>query len=249
MIASMTSQEEPLATDEYPDLEAQVVRHLLSDRGFFERHPQLLLRLEIPHPTGGAISLIEHQVRLLRKQLETERQRLNHLISRAREYEALSIRLHHLVLKLIAVSDSRQLCTLLQETLLSELSAEAMTLKLLAAEPAGDDPEDPETALALAFRDFIDRHHTCCGPLDTAKARMLFGDTGELIRSAALVPLQAEGHAGILAIGSRDPDRFGPDMGTELLDRLGEVISQKLHVIPLAQCDGMTPRGSSPEHG
>ena len=34
------------------------------------------------------MSLIEHQVGVLRKQLDTERGRLAHLISRAREYES-----------------------------------------------------------------------------------------------------------------------------------------------------------------
>lgn len=216
------------------DVESEVARYLLDHPDFLRRHPRVLSALDVPHRTGGAVSLIEQQVRVLRKQLETERHRLAHLISRARDYEALSMRLHHLSLKLIAVNDSRAFCTLLQETLLSELSAEAMALKLFATDTEDAPGQD---ALTLAFQDFVDRHHALCGPLDDEKARMLFGTLGNAVRSAALVPLRAEGHAGVLAIGSRDPERFRPEMGTELLDRLGEIVAHKLHVLPLGDCD------------
>jgi uncharacterized protein YigA (DUF484 family) len=219
---------------ETPDRDQEVAAYLLHHPQFFERNPHVLAALEIPHDTGDAISLIEQQVRVLRRQLEAERQRLTHLISRAREYEALSERLHHLVVKLIAAQDAEQVCGLLKNALLSEFSAEAMTLKLFATETESPARSDP---LTLAFRGFLDRHHALCGPLDREKAQMLFGPAGAEIRSAALVPVRADGHAGVLAIGSRDGDRFGPDMGTELLDRLGEIVGQKLRIIHIGHCD------------
>jgi uncharacterized protein YigA (DUF484 family) len=222
------------ATAETPDLEAIVVEYLLSDPTFFIRNPKILAALEIPHGTAGAVSLIERQVRLLRKQLEAERHRLTHLIARAREYEALSGRLHHLVLKLIAAQDSQQICAVLKDALLSEFSAEAMTLKLFRTEDESGPRPDP---LTLAFRDFVDRHQALCGPMNSEKARILFGTAGAEIRSAALVPVHADGHAGVLAIGSRDGERFRPDMGTDLLDRLGEILGQKLRLVPLGHCD------------
>jgi uncharacterized protein YigA (DUF484 family) len=226
----------PLAPED-PDLESRVIEYLLNDPTFFARNPKVLAALEIPHDSGAAVSLIEQQVRVLRKQLDAERHRLTHLISRAREYEALSGRLHHLVLKLIAAQDSQQICTLLKDALLTEFSAEAMTLKLFQTE--GEVGTRPD-ALTLAFRDFVDRHHALCGPLNTEKAQILFGATGAEIRSAALVPVRADGHAGVLAIGSHDAERFRPDMGTELLDRLGEILGQKLRVVPLGHCDETT---------
>ncbi|WP_373506763.1 DUF484 family protein [Thiocapsa sp.] len=226
----------PVATED-PNLESKVIDYLLSDPTFFARNQKVLAALEIPHDSGAAVSLIEQQVRLLRKQLEAERHRLTHLISRAREYEALSGRLHHLVLKLIAAQDSQQICALLKDALLTEFSAEAMTLKLFQTEDESGTRADP---LTLAFRDFVDRHHALCGPLNAEKAQILFGEAGAAIRSAALVPVRADGHAGVLAIGSHDGERFRPDMGTELLDRLGEILGQKLHVVPLGHCDETT---------
>ncbi|MCG6898043.1 MAG: DUF484 family protein [Thiocapsa sp.] len=230
----MSRQEAEQSAAEDPDLEARVAEYLVQNPTFFDRNPQVLAALEVPHASGGAVSLIEQQVRLLRSQLEAERNRLTHLISRAREYESLSGRLHNLVLKLIAAQDSEQVCDLLKDALLSEFSAEAMTLKLFQAESETGSGADP---LTLSFRDFLDRHHALCGPLDCEKARILFGAAGAEIRSAALVPVRADGHAGVLAIGSHDAERFRADMATDLLDRLGEILGQKLRVMPLGHCD------------
>lgn len=229
----MTNREAEQGAPENPDQERLVCDFLLRDPGFFERHPDLLLALQIPHATGCAISLIEYQVRVLRRQLDAEHSRLTHLISRAREYEALADRLHGLVLELISVKDPDHLCLLIREAMLKEFHAEAVSIKLFALQRSADDDPDPLTA---AFRDFVDREHTLCGPLSEQKAIMLFGDAGAGIQAAALVPIHSEGRSGVLAIGSTDPERFHPDMGTDFLDRLGEIVSRKLRALPLGLC-------------
>ena len=50
-----------------------------------------------------------------------------------------------------------------------------------------------------------------------------FGDAAEHIRSLALVPLGQTSVFGLLAMGSEDPKRFYPDMGTLYLRRIGEL--------------------------
>ncbi|MBK1724283.1 DUF484 family protein [Thiocystis violacea] len=229
----MNTQQAEQTTVEDPDLEKRVADYLSNHPDFFERNSDLLVALRVPHLTGvGAVSLIEHQVRVLRKQLDSERNRLTHLISRAREYEALSERLHNLTLHLMSVSDPEHLRHLLHEAMVREFHAEAVSLKLFPLAAAAEGDADPLTS---AFRDFIDKQQTLCGPLTEAKARLLFGETGGGIRTAALVPIHAEGRSGVLAIGSADPERFHPDMGTNFLDRLGEIVSHKLRTIPLEQ--------------
>lgn len=218
------------AMPEDPERETLVAEYLRQHPQFFIRHPEILAALQVPHPTGGAVSLIEQQVRVLRKQLETERHRLAHLIARAREYEALASRLHGLVLQLILVKDPAHLCHLIRDGVRHEFHAEAVTLKLFQVPETDDEPADPLTAL---FRDFVDRDHALCGPLDEEKSARLFGGAGTVVKTAALIPIRTEGQSGVLAIGSADPERFHPDMGTELLDRLGEVVSHKLRAVPL----------------
>jgi uncharacterized protein YigA (DUF484 family) len=48
------------------------------------------------------------------------------------------------------------------------------------------------------------------------------------VQSTALVPLGDKGSDGMMAIGSSDPSRFYPGMGTLFLDLLADVISTRL---------------------
>ena len=220
-----TEQAENTQGTEAPLGDEAVADFLISNPDFFQRQTDLVARLRVPHG-AGAVSLIEHQVSVLRRQLETERQRLAHLIARARDYETLSGRLHGLILQLIAAPDRERVEAALCDSLRREFSAEEVTLKLFPVEAAAE----PDAVLS-AFRDFLDREHSLCGPLDPERSGALFGDKSEKVASAALIPIRGESLSGVLAVGSSDPKRFRPDMGTELLDRLGEVVSQKLGVL------------------
>jgi uncharacterized protein len=207
--------------------EELIVAYLDSHPEFFERHQDLVARLHIPHGAGGAVSLVQHQVSVLRTQLDTERRRLAHLIARAREYESLSSRLHGLILQLIAASDLQRITAVLRDALRKEFKAEAVTLKLF---PVGGDEAEGDP-IVTAFREFLGRKHALCGPLDAERNTALFGNHGDAVQSAALIPIRARGGSGVLAIGSADADRFRPEMGTDFLDRLGEIVSQRLAVL------------------
>jgi len=208
--------------------EEAVARYLAAHPAFFERYPDLVAKLRIPHATGQAVSLIEHQMGVLRGQLRTERQRLAQLLARARDFEALSARLHDLSLRLIAAQDLEQVEAVLRETLCRQLDAETVILKLFSLESAAPAGADPEVA---AFIRFLDRECSLCGPLDPERKGILFGEHGETIGSAALIPIRTDDRSSVLAIGSRDRGRFVTDMGTDLLDRLGEIVSQKLRTL------------------
>ena len=60
------------------------------------------------------------------------------------------------------------------------------------------------------------------------KLEYLFGSQAGETGSAALIPLTAPPLAGVLAIGSRDPERFHHGKSVDFLQRLAEVVSAKL---------------------
>lgn len=215
-----SAESAPLADD-------AVVAYLEADPDFFVRHPDLTAGLRLPHGPSGTTSLIERQVAVLRSQLDTERHRLTSFIERAREFETLSGRLHALVLQLITAHDLGGIEAVLRGALREEFETEAVALKLF---PTGTDANVSDPLLG-SFLGFVDREHALCGPLDTEKASALFGNEGGEIHSAALIPIRDGYRSGVLAIGSADPERFGADMGTDHLDRLGEVVSRRLGVI------------------
>lgn len=201
-----------------------VAGYLLRHTDFLVHHPEVLAKMHIPHGAGGAISLIERQVAVLREQLGIERGRLNHLMARARDYDRLSNGLHKLTIQLIVARDIKQARQVLEKGLSEEFKADAVVLKLFPVEP-DQRASDP---LVSAFIDFIDRDRCLCGPLHPTQGEPLFGNAAPTIHSAALIPITGHDQTGVLAIGSCDAKRFSPDRGTDLLERLGAVVSAKL---------------------
>lgn len=127
----------------------------------------------------------------------------------------MSTRLH-VSLQLIAASDLEQVEAVLSEALCRQFDAEVVALKLL---PLESDISAANPTVAEFVR-FIDRERSLCGPLDAAHNGILFSEQNEAIGSAVLI-----------LVGSRDLDRFGADIGTDLLDRLGEIVSRKLQAL------------------
>ncbi len=220
----MSQQPEEVRQEE--DLEQTVAAYLASNPGFFNRNPELLQQLDIPHQSYGATSLVERQVKSLRDAVATYKQQLQDLIAVAHENEHINQRLHRLTLTLLDAVDFDDAVSLLQETLHSDFDAEAVELHLLPA----DFCESPHSGLD-EFRPLIDQGRSWCGQLETDRLEYLFGTQAERVHSTAIIPLQGEGLLGILAIGSRDRQRFQPQMGTEYLTRLGEIISKTLEVV------------------
>jgi uncharacterized protein YigA (DUF484 family) len=207
------------------DREEQIVLYLMRHPDFFARHPDALAAIDIPHPTGDAVSLIERQVRILREQSGTYRRQLEHLVNVARENDALAKRLHRLTLSLIETHSFDEVLNTLQDELREQFKADAVEMKLFATDQLEAHAHEPGPAL---FRDFLRRARPNCGKLDKAKLEYLFGSQAGETGSAALIPLTAPPLAGVLAIGSRDPERFHEGKSVDFLQRLAEVVSAKL---------------------
>ena len=63
-----------------------------------------------------------------------------------------------------------------------------------------------------------------CGPVSAFESREWFED-GDILQSFAFLPLRTAQTFGVLALGSSDPDRFHPGMGTLYQTRLAELAS------------------------
>lgn len=209
---------------------ATVADYLRRHPEFFEQHPALLAELEVPHDSGNAVSLVERQVTALREQNQKSRQRLLELVENARRNQELATRMHQLALSLMDAGDPRDVFAALYDNLRRNFNAERVAVRLFAR-PAfidfypGEEFADPGVEEAKLFRVVIDKGRPLTGRLKRQQQVFLFGDGGDDIHSAVMVPLKGERWGGILAIGSPDPDRFQEHMGVELLGNLGEVLS------------------------
>jgi uncharacterized protein YigA (DUF484 family) len=217
-------------SDNTRSIEDIVSKYLRQNPDFLEREPALLKHLELSHASGPAISLIEKQVQYLRAQNETLEQQLNQLIQVASDNEKLMSRLHQLTLELMSMGDLPSFFDRLSEALLSEFKADILNITLFDLKIEAS----PKTPLFHAcrddseiqqFQDQLDKSQSICGRLNSDKRDYLFGSRAQWVQSTVLVPV---GDDGMLAIGSSDPARFYPGMGTLFLDLLAQVVTARL---------------------
>jgi len=87
--------------------ESMVSEFLKDNPDFFNKYPDILSELKIPHDHGAAISLVEKQVSVLREQNQQTRKRLHELIEIARQNEELARRMHQLALTLMDAEEPK----------------------------------------------------------------------------------------------------------------------------------------------
>ena len=228
-------------SDNTSSLKDVVAKYLRRHPTFLNDYPDILEILQLHHHSGVASSLIERQVNQLRKKNVELTRQLNRLMHVASENEQLMSRLHQLTLELMSIGDSTAFFQHLGRSLLEDFKADILRICLfdgnLAAVAGGDvrwvDRKD-ENLKQFQFQ--LESEHTVCGRLSESKLNFLFESKARWVRSTALVPLGPKGADGMMAIGSSDPARFYPGMGTLFLDLLADVISSSLaNVKPEAQ--------------
>lgn len=231
----MSTQRKPEFVEE--ELSAQAVEdYLAANPDFFERHKTLLRQLELPHGAGGAVSLVERQVSMLRqKELKLERQ-LKELIEVARDNDTLSAKIHQLALQLLSARDLQGCVSAIEEAMRSGFSADHSILVLFGDESVFADIDagrffrvvERSDASLGPFDTFLNGKGPRCGQARDSQREYLFrGDAAE-IGSVALVPLGDKAQIGFLAIGSNDANRFHPGMSIDFLARVGDLVAGAL---------------------
>lgn len=213
--------------------EEAVARYLEDHPDYFERHTDVLARLEVPHADKGkAVSLIERQVEVLRERNTALHQQLRELVAIARDNDTLSERLHRFAGAMVDASSLDDALDTAQDMLRHEFKLDAAVVLLSngpvasAGRPEFVGGRDPRfNALATKF---AERRPICGNQLDRDTLGFLFGSAGTEIRSTALVPLRNATHRGLLGLGSRDTVRFHPEMGTVYLVRIGELLMRSV---------------------
>ncbi len=227
----MTIQTEPLG--ESLETEATIAQYLAANPDFFERHESLLLELRLPHINGGSVSLLERQLAALRKECASYQHRLDTLVEVGHKNDLLLERLHQLTLALIDTTDLDEVLNVLEDQLHDKFKADCVELRLFTpAELENPSVLDLSEQKGLThFQTFFHKNRPQCSPLTQEQHSFLFGSEAKEIHSTVLIPIKNESIVGMLAIGSGDEERFQHGMSTEFLNRLGEVVSQRLEMV------------------
>jgi len=211
-----------------------VAKYLRRNPKFLTEYPDILESLHLSHTAGSATSLIERQVTHLRNKNHELSRQLNRMVQVASENEHLMSRLHQLTLELMSLNDLVLFFQQLSRSLLQDFKADVLRICLFNPKHASllsDEVRwvDSQEAGVQQFKSHLEKAHTVCGRLNESKLEFLFGTKGRWVQSTALVPLGESGADGMMAIGSSDPGRFYPGMGTLFLDLLADVISSSLN--------------------
>ncbi len=231
----MSTQPEVDYADEEPSEQA-IHDYLASHPDFFEDHAALLNSLHLPHASGGAVSLVERQVSILRqKDLKLEKQ-LRDLIDVARANDLLAAKIHELTLQLLAAADLKSTIIALEVGMRRGFGADHAVLVIFGDPESFADIDagrffrviDRNSAALGPFKTFLGGSSARCGQIRDAQRDFLFQEDAEEVGSAALVPLADDSEIGFLAIGSADADRFHPGMSIDFLTRLGDLVAGAL---------------------
>lgn len=206
-----------------------VAQYLKDHPDFFNQYSETLAQISIPDPHGGrAISITERQMGALRDQVKRLESRLAELLRFGEENDVLSAKTQRLAVAFAGARDIASVVLVIYAHLGGSFSIPHVAVRLwgvpgdpdsLEFQPLGEDVK----AFASAQK------HAYCGAGSGPDVEAWFGEDGSRVRSIALVALRnGDTTFGLIALGSEEPERFYPEMGTLYLDRIGELASAAL---------------------
>ncbi|MFB3102224.1 MAG: DUF484 family protein [Alphaproteobacteria bacterium] len=216
----------------------QVSAYLRAHPDFLRRHPSLLTIMEAPvrefadsDPGGSDVVDLQHaMVGRLRTELVRSVKQHGELIDAGRNNQRSQARIHETVLRLLSARSLDHLLELMTTDLvgLLDIDAVALCLETGSVAPATSHgirilPDGTIAKVIGSERDVTLRDNV-------SGDRRIFGEAAGLVRSDALLRLvvRENGPPALLALGSREPRRFHPGQGSELLAFLAHVMEHSI---------------------
>ncbi len=209
--------------------ESDIANYLANTPGFFERHAELLASVQLTSPHGQrAVSLQERQMEMLRERIKGLELKIIEMIRHGQENLAIADRLHRFTRAILLTQNPALLPGRMVDSLRHEFMIPQAGIRLWGlgeghdgqayAQAASSDLQSFSASLTVPY----------CGVNAGFEAARWFDDAAS-VTSLAMIPLrQGDSTFGLLVLGSPDPTRYTADMGTEFLQRVGEVASAAL---------------------
>lgn len=196
----------------------QVKNYLLANPDFFNQYPLLIEQLSIPHQKKGAVSLVELQSEQLREKAQDLQVQISQLMTVAKQNERIYRLYAELNLRLFQCSSIEEMRTALQDSIEKEFDLAAVSLSLFEGENAVSQ-EDQTLLKSKRFKE----ESFFFGRMTQSENAILFAD--KEVESVALMLLGEKGDLGILAIASKEPGHFTPEMDTLLIAQLQQLLT------------------------
>ena len=226
----MTSDQHPRESSARREPEAlEVAGYLRRHPDFLAQFPELALTLQLPREHGASTSLASYQIDVLRDKTRALSRRLHELVGIAQDNEALMVRVHAFTLSLMRTGTLTDTLSRVVATLTEDFHTDLVRLGLFAPvaqfQPDWLIVAERGSPHWLALGDFFAAGEPLTGRLNSDKLGLVFGANAPAVKSAVLLPIAERG---LLAIGSHDPNRFHPGMGTIFLKLIAEAVAVAL---------------------
>ncbi|MCB1645133.1 MAG: DUF484 family protein [Pseudomonadales bacterium] len=217
--------EEPVLTTD------QVADFLLDNPGFFIERDDLLIRMELPHNHGQAVSLVEKQVALLRERNRDMRRQLEELINAAKANNEIFNKCERLFLELLDATSSTEFFQALEKSFKRDFRCSAYSL-IVFSEQAQQINHFTYTAPISDVREYVGNlmkaRNATLGVLRPAEQDYLFRHASDKVKSAAVLTVKTTEPIALLAIGSAEVQYFQANMGTIFINFIANVLARML---------------------
>ncbi|ABN63462.1 MULTISPECIES: DUF484 family protein [Shewanella] len=204
---------EPLMPQTDVPFDELIIReYLLDNPDFFNRYPELLLAMRLPHMERGAISLVERRQEMLRQRVSQLEEEITSLLTMAARNEKIYQFNTELSFQLLNCADLVSLKEVLADSL--KLQFNFSHVRLISV---------LDTDMKAIWDQRLHKGHYF-GRLTQQEAKRLFGSE---VGSVALTKL-SEDNPVIFAIASQDATHFHPDMDNMLLEQLRRLLAHML---------------------
>ena len=211
--------------------EQDIANYLANNPGFFERHAELLSSIQLTSPHGQrAVSLQERQMEMLRDKIKGLEGKIIEMIRHGQENVAIADRLHRWTRALMLTANAGDVPGTLTRELMHQFMIPQSGIRLWGAAdafaalpfatPVSADVKSLAASLTLPY----------CGVNSGFEAAQWLDDPASAM-SIAMIPLRHGAGIeafGMLVLASPDPTRYTAEMGTEFLQRIGELASASL---------------------
>ena len=217
--------------------ESSVAAYLRDNPDFFDRYPNVLAELRLPHQSGQAVSLIERQISALRGRNSDMRKQLKVLLNAANDNDELFQKITVLTLALLDSGTFTEIDGVLADKLASQFAADHVMCYVSRDQASvtaysGDQVTFQETLPAVSLMRNGHTTEVSCGPVRAEEYCALFPYATPANGSVVIAPMVVSSTSGdwqaMLAIGSIDPDRYSTDLGTLFIEFVSSVLSRVL---------------------
>ena len=205
-----------------------IKEYLLNHPNFFNENPDTLENLNIPHFSGEAISLVEHQVLLLRKKNLELSEYIRNIRTTAEENVKLFEKTTRLVSSLIMATDFESFMSKLSESLSGDFQVEFHQLILFGNYKFKTNTHTKIISIKEAKNNvssLLAKDQPLSGISTRIELDFLFQNKEGKVKSATAARLFNNSLLGILAIGNSNPKYYNSVLDTIFFSHITKVLN------------------------